>query len=123
MPWSEFNWDGNDIVKVIISPVDDDTSELLVDGIVVNMDAFVLKQFVSKNRIKSEKELKFITDKYFLSIYLHSLFLYSILQKMRKEDEKLELIEVDEFVSSMIKPYSNFLLYENHHITNMAFDE
>ncbi len=123
VPWSEFNWDGNDIVKVIISPVDDDTSELLVDGIVVNMDAFVLKQFVSKNRITSEKEIKFITDKYFLSIYLHSLFLYSILQKMRKEDEKLEPIEVDEFVSSMIKPYSNFLLYENHHITNMAFDE
>lgn len=123
VPWSEFKWDGNDIVKVIISPVDDDTSELLVDGIVVNMDAFVLKQFVSKNKIKSEKELKFITDKYFLSIYLHSLFLYSILQKMRKEDEKLEPIEVDEFVSSMIKPYSNFLLYENHHITNMAFDE
>lgn len=120
--WSEFNWDGYDIVKVI-SSIDDDSNELLVDGIVVNMDAFVLKQFVSKNRITTEKELKYITDKYFLSIYLHSLFLYSILQKMRKEDDKLKPLEVDEFVSSMIKPYSNFLLYENHHITKMAFDE
>jgi len=122
VPWKELNWDGNDIVKVI-SAVADETNELLVDGIVVNMDAFILKQFVSKNRIKTEKELKFTADKYFLSIYLHSLFLYSILQKMRKEDEKLEPIEVDEFVSSMIKPYSNFLLYENHYITKMAFDE
>ncbi len=42
---------------------------------------------------------------------------------MRKEDDKLKAIEVDEFISSMIKPYSNFLLYENYHITNMAFDE
>jgi len=116
VPWSEFNWSGDDIVKVIISPMDDETSELLVDGIVVNMDAFVLRQFVSKNRIKDEKELIFVTNKYFFSIYLHSLFLYSILQKMRKEDEKLKPIEVDEFVSSMIKPYSNFLLYENYHI-------
>ncbi len=122
VPWNEFNWDGNDIVKVI-SAVNDETNELLVEGIVVNMDAFVLKRFVSKNKIKTEKELKFISDKYFLSVYLHSLFLFSILQKMRKEDDKLKPIEVDEFVSSMIKPYSNFLLYENYHITKMAFDD
>jgi hypothetical protein len=122
VPWSEFNWDGNDIVKVI-SAVNDETNELLVDGIIVNMDAFVLKQFVSKNKITTEREMKFTTNKYFLSIYLHSLFLYSILQKMRKDDDKLKPIEIDEFVSSMIKPYSNFLLYENHHITKMAFDE
>jgi len=120
--WKELNWDGYDIVKVI-SSIGDDSNELMVDGIVINMDAFVLKNFVSKNRINTEKEIKYITDKYFLSIYLHSLFLYSILQKMRKDDEKLKPIEVDEFVSSMIKPYSNFLLYENHHITKMAFDE
>jgi hypothetical protein len=42
---------------------------------------------------------------------------------MRKEDDKLQPLEVDEFVSSMIKPYSSFLLYENYHVTKMAFDE
>jgi hypothetical protein len=120
--WSEMNWNGYDVVKVI-SSIDDDSNELLVDGIVVNMDAFVLKQFVSNNKITTEKELKYTTDKYFLSIYLHSLFLYSILLKMRKEDDKLQPLEVDEFVSSMIKPYSSFLLYENYHVTKMAFDE
>jgi hypothetical protein len=122
VPWSELNWTGNDIVKVINSS-DSDSSELFVEGIIVNMDAFVLKQFISKNRIKSEKELKYITDKYFLSIYLHSLFLFSILQRMRKEDETLKPIEMEEFIASMVKPYSNFLLYENYHITKMAFDE
>ncbi|MBI1768836.1 MAG: hypothetical protein HYR67_10720 [Bacteroidetes bacterium] len=120
--WSspELNWTGNDIVKVITS--NDNNSELMVDGIVVNMDSFVLKNFLSKNRITNEREILFNKDKYFLSIYLHSLFLFSILSKMRREDEKLKLIEVDEFISSMIKPYSSFLMYENYHITNMAFE-
>lgn len=120
--WAKLGWNGHDIVK-IYSTIDNDSNEILVEGIVVNMDAYVLKRFVSKNRIKQEKELKYITDKYFLSIYLHSLFLCSILQKMRKEDDKLKPLDVEEFVSTMIKPYSNFLLYENYHITKMAFDE
>ena len=121
--WSspELNWTGNDIVKVITS--NDQNSVLMVDGIIVNMDSFVLKSFLSKNRINSESEIRFSKDKYFLSIYLHSLFLFSILSKMRKEDDKLKAIEVDEFISLMIKPYSSFLMYENYHITNMAFDE
>jgi hypothetical protein len=42
---------------------------------------------------------------------------------MRKEDETLKPIEMEEFIASMVKPYSNFLLYENYHITKMAFDE
>lgn len=122
IPWSDplLKWSGNDIVKVITGG---DDNELMVDGIIVNMDSYVLKNFLSKNRINSDKEIKFYKDKYFLSIYFHSLFLFSILQKMRKEDEKLQPIEVDEFVSSMIKPYASFLMYENHHITKLAFDE
>ena len=119
--WSEFQWGGDDIVKVICSLIDNN-KDLLVDGIVVNMDSYVLKKFISKNKINNEKELKYINDKYFLSIYLHSLFLYSILKKMGNKDERLRQIEIDEFISSMIKPYSNFLLYENYHLTKMAFD-
>lgn len=114
------NWTGHDIVKVI---PDNTGNELTVDSIIINMDSFVLRNFLSKNRIDSESEIKFTKDKYFLSIYLHSLFLFSILQKMRKDDTKLEAIEVDEFVSNMIKPYASFLMYENHHVTKLAFDE
>ena len=78
---------------------------------------------MTKNKINSEKEIRFTKDKYFISIYLHSLFLFSILQKMRKVDEKLKPIEIDEFISAMIKPYASFLMYENHHVTKMAFNE
>ncbi len=117
----ELNWTAHDIVKIITSA--DDTNTLVVAGIIVNMDSYALKNFLIKNKINSESEIRFIKDKYFISIYLHSLFLFSILQKMRKQDEKLKPFEIDEFVSSMIKPYASFLLYENHHITKMAFSE
>ena len=96
---------------------------MIVDGIVVNMDSFALLNFISKNRISTEKEINFIKDKYFLSIYLHSLFLFSIMQKMRNDDEKLKPLEIDEFISNMIKPYASFLLYENYHIEKFAFTE
>lgn len=120
--WSDpnLNWTGNDIVKVITAP---DENELMVEGIIVNMDSFALKNFLSKNRINNEAEIKYNKDKYFLSIYLHSLFLFSILQKMRKDDERLQTLEIDEFISNMIKPYASFLMYENHHVTKLAFDE
>ena len=122
IPWNrpDLNWNGSDIVKVITAG---DENELMVDSIIVNMDSFVLKSFFSKNRISSEQEIKFNKDKYFLSIYLHSLFLFSILQKMKGDDEKLRPIEVEEFVSTMIKPYASFLMYENYHVTRLAFDD
>jgi len=42
---------------------------------------------------------------------------------MRKDDEKLKKIEVDEFISNMIKPYSIFLLHENFIMEKLAFAE
>lgn len=123
LSWDDpnLNWNGNDIVKVITES--GEKSELMVEGIIVNMDSFVLKNFLAKNRINEEKGIRFYKDKYFLSIYLHSLFLFSILSKMRKEDQRLKQIEVDEFISDMIKPYSNFLMYETYHITKMVLEE
>lgn len=117
----ELNWDGHDIVKVITSS--EEKSDLMVAGIIVNMDSIVLKNFFTKNKINTEQEIKYNKDKYFLSIYLHTLFIFSILQKMRAADEKLKPIEIDEFVSAMIKPYANFLMYENFHLTKMAFSD
>ncbi len=123
LTWADENlkWTGHDIVKVITD--NDEDSDMIVAGIVVNMDSFALLNFISKNRISTEKEIKFIKDKYFLSVYLHSLFLFSIMQKMRNDDEKLKPLEIDEFISNMIKPYASFLLYENYHIEKFAFAE
>jgi len=42
---------------------------------------------------------------------------------MKRDDEKLKPIEVDEFISNLIRPYSSFLLYENFHIEKLAFAE
>ncbi len=119
--WSDenLNWSGEDIVKVI--PANNSDNELFVDGIIINMDSFALLNFISKNRMKSEAEVNYIKDKYFVSIYLHSLFLFSIMQKMKKEDNLLDPIEVDDFISKMIKPYAGFLLYENYHMEKLAF--
>lgn len=120
--WSDpsLNWNATDIVKVITGKED---SDLIVQAIIVNMDAFVLKDFLSKNKISNESEIKYSKEKYFLSVYLHSLFLFSIFQKMQTEDEDLKGVELDEFISKMIKPYASFLLYENHHLTKMAFND
>ena len=96
---------------------------MIVDGIIINMDSFSLLSFISKNNINTEKEINFIKDKYFLSVYLHSLFLFSIMQKMRDDDEKLKHIEIDELISNMIKPYASFLLYEHYHIEKIGLDE
>jgi len=115
------NWTGEDIVKVM--PETNEDGELLVEAIIINMDSYSLLNFLSKNQIKTEKEIRYIKDKYFLSIYLHSLFLFSIMQKMRKDDEHLKPIDIEEFISKMIKPYASFLLYENYHIEKFAFAE
>lgn len=122
-PWDNpnLNWTGEDIVKVM--PETNEDGELLVEAIIINMDSYSLLSFLSKNQINTEKEIKFIKDKYFLSVYLHSLFLFSIMQKMRKDDEHLKPIDVEEFISKMIKPYASFLLYENYHIEKFAFAE
>jgi hypothetical protein len=122
LAWShnDLKWDGHDIVKVIRS---EDNNEMVVDGIIINMDSYVLLNFISKNSIKTEKEINFIKDKYFLSIYLHSLFLFSIMQKMQKDDKKLSQIEMEDFISDLIKPYANFLLYENYQMEKHAFIE
>ena len=122
LSWDNDNlkWNGYDIVKVIRS---EDNNEMVVEGIIINMDSYVLLNFISKNSIKTEKEIKFIKDKYFLSIYLHSLFLFSIMQKMQKDNKLLNEIEMEDFVSNLIKPYANFLLYENYQIEKHAFVE
>ncbi len=121
LSWDDENlkWTGNDIVKVISSS---NEGQYIVDNIIINMDSFTLLKFISKNAIKTENDLKFIKNKYFLAIYLHSMFLYSIVKKMSEENEHLKHIELDEFIANLIKSYANFLLYHNYNLEKMAFD-
>ena len=121
----DLDWGGSDIVKVITGDKDH-SAENIVDGIIINMDSFTLLNFISKNRIRTTNKLELISKKYYTAIYFHTLFLYSIFYKMQKEkieDNNLKDIDIDEFISKLIKPYANFLLYENHHLTEHVDDE
>ncbi len=120
--WKEYSWNGEDIVKIIEGG---DNSNNLVEAIAINMDSFALKRFISKNQLKSETEIKYIKDKYFLSIYLHSLFMYSIFHKVSKNgfEEQFKQIDISELITSIFKPYAAFLLYENFHLENKFIEK
>lgn len=106
--WQHFtpHWTGEDVVRVI--PGD---SENVIDAIAINMDSFVVKRYVSKNRVNSESGIKFVRDKFFVSVYLHSLFLYGIFDKLNKTGETM--YDVEALVPTLMKWYSPLLLYEN----------
>lgn len=104
--WEDFRWTGEDIVKVIRGD-----SENVVDAIAINMDSFVVKRYLAKNRVNSESGIKFVRDKFFASVYLHSLFLYGILDKLNKVDETK--YDIEALIPTLMKPYSSFLLYAN----------
>lgn len=118
--WEDYNWDGNDVVKVIGSS-DDDSA--LIDAIAINMDSFVLKDFINKNKYTKEQDIQRISNKYFQLMYTHSLGLYSICTKMQdsqkksgaEHDKSYDIQQVDDFISSLIKPYASFLLYMDLH--------
>lgn len=115
----QLSWNGSDIVKVISGG---DESKLLVEAIVVNMDSYVLKEFINKNKYIEEKDIQRISNKYFQLIYTHSLGLYSICTKMQNEttdseskNEIFDIQQVDDFISKLTKPYASFLLYMDLH--------
>lgn len=106
--WVHYNWDGNDIVKIITSQGENNKS--VIDGIAVNMDCFVLKRFISRKRIETEEDIKMIKNKFFLSVYLHSLFLHSILDRINKDDHCDVEIDPEDIIPLIFRPYSDFLL-------------
>lgn len=118
--WDDYDWDGNDIVKVIGSSEDNSS---LIDAIAINMDSYVLKDFINKNKYTREKDIQRISNKYFQLIYTHSLGLYSICTKMQDSektesvdsDKSYDIQQVDDFISSLVKPYASFLLYMDLH--------
>ena len=116
--WDNYKWSGDDIVRII-----EGGKDKLIDGIAINMDSFALQQFLSKNHIKTENKIKHIKDIYFLSVYLHTLFLYGIFDKISKnDDDSLSKIDMSELLSQVFKPYSSFLLYENYSLNKENID-
>lgn len=106
--WEEYGWTGEDVVKILI---DQKNEENLIQAIAINMDSDVLRNYFIKNKIKSERQVRAIKDKYFLNTYLHTMFLYGTIDKSLPA-HTLQM-EADEMVERMLKPYSMFLLSYN----------
>ena len=64
----------------------DQEDKKVVSAIAINMDSYSLKRYLSKNQAKSEKDIEYLKNQYISKIYLHGLFLYSILDKLKKQD-------------------------------------
>ncbi len=108
LTWSAYGWDGNDIVRIITGEVSD--GNVAVEAIAVNMDSYQLTKYLSKLRNPSQKDIAQVKNKYFLSIYLHSLFLYGILTHMNRDEGVEFTLDSEEVLPVLFKPYSTFLL-------------
>jgi len=104
----DYNFTGDDVVKILNS--DEPGQENLLDGIAVNMDSYVVKRHISRNRIVSQEQIKQVRDKYCMTSYLHTLFLYAILDKLVKSETYNVEFEVTDFIRDLLKPYSSVLL-------------
>jgi len=118
--WDKYGWTGEDIV-LVIEGNKIESGMIPIEGIAINMDSYVLKRYLSKNQLNEEKQIKFVKDKYFLQVYLHSLFLYSILSKMEKNASSPDEGAVEK-ISKIFKVYAPFLLsVENSEAILKAF--
>ena len=106
--WGDIgNWTGDDIVKVI--PGDNGN---VIEAIAINMDSYSLKRYLSRGKVNTAKAVSFARNKFFSSVYLHSLFLYSIFDKLKRQEE-YEAIDIEELLPTLMKPYSSFLIHAN----------
>jgi len=106
--WTTYCFTGEDVVRVINS--EGTGQENLVEGIAVNMDSYVIRRYISRNKLTSKQQIRQARDKYCLSAYLHTLFLYGILDKLVKSETYEVDFEITDFVRDVLKPYSAFLL-------------
>ena len=101
----------DDIVRIITNQISKE--QTVIEAIAVNMDCFVLKRFLSQKKVETEEDIKVAKNKFFLSVYLHSLFLYSILDRINKDENCDTEIDPEDIIPLIFKPYSSFLLSSN----------
>ena len=92
--------------------------------IYINMDSAVLKDFKSKTRNPNEEQLRLADQKYITSVYLHTLFLYTV-TKNRKYKVMQEKENGDPDVDVDLNDYLKDL-FESHYaefILNFGSDE
>lgn len=125
--WNEEGWDEDSIIHIIPAA---ENERKVVSAIAINMDSYSLKKYVSKNKAKSEKEIEYLTDQYISKIYLHGLFLYSILDKLKLQQDSDAKYAPDsqiseDLVAEIFKRYSDVLIHldTNREILDLYNDD
>ena len=105
--WNNYQWDKHDIVKIFVAG--DDSAETMIEDIAINMDSLIKTKYLSK--FKSTKDIETKTNKYLSTIYFHSMYLYSVLQKLKQSgQDDMKNIEIDELISTSFKYYAPALV-------------
>lgn len=82
--------------------------EEAIQTILINMDHPSLQKYITEHRLKTKTQIETVKNKYFTSMYVHSLYLYYLLKDILKDE--LVNMEVDEVLSKLLSAYSYVLL-------------
>lgn len=89
-----------------------------LERIYINMDSTVLKNFKSKTRNPNEEQLNLADQKYITSVYLHTLFLYTvtknrkykIMQERENGDPEID-VDLNDYIKDLFEShYAEFIL-------------
>ncbi|MFL3663338.1 MAG: hypothetical protein ACJ04Q_04995 [Flavobacteriales bacterium] len=89
-----------------------------LNGIFINMDSTVLKNFKSKYQNPNEEQIELSNRKYYTAVYFHTLFLYTITKnrgyqiKQKVEDQdRYDDVDVAQYLKDLFDHYySTFIL-------------
>ena len=112
-PWNEEDWDEKSIIHII--PAEEEEKKI-VGAIAINMDSHSLKKYLSENNVKTEKGIDSLKNQYISKIYLHGLFLYSILNKLESQKDSQKKYSNDDqssenLLAQIFKKYSDVLIH------------
>ncbi|WP_345243212.1 hypothetical protein [Pontibacillus salipaludis] len=98
-------WNGEDVIKLQVKT---EENTQILEGVMINMDANVIHNYINKHNVKTKKQLTMVKNKFFLNVFMHTVFLFGIFLKRLEEGEISE--ELDDVLPKILKYYSGFLL-------------
>lgn len=111
--WEVEGWDEKSIIHVFPA---EESEKKIVSAIAINMGSYSLQKYLSQNNAKSEKRIDYLKNQYISKIYLHGLFLYSILdklqsQKNQKDKYRNENQSSEDLLAQIFENYSDVLIH------------
>ncbi|KAB2952172.1 hypothetical protein F9B85_10190 [Heliorestis acidaminivorans] len=100
--WADYNWNGEEVVTLLI---DGGT----IQAIAINMDSPAIRRYLGLKRNLTENIVTEIKRRYFVNMYMHSLFLYGTMEKF-VGNKHFNNIEINEVIEKTMRGYGLFLL-------------